>query len=163
MHGQYNDSKLLWKEKGSVAHMSFQSTAAKQCFSSILCASPQPYPSLALPLGRAIPVLQIKGSIFTTKEKIACKSPPPLYPKKASLAPPPSPRLHCYFKSALEKFILFGASWWIPLTGTFLLVPVFLLSPIQAVPWGFCHNNGSSEMVTEHLLTPRKVGLSHYC
>ena len=71
--------------------MSFQSTAAKQCFSSILCASPQPYPSLALPLGRAVPVLQIKGSIFTTKEKIACKSPPPLYPKKASLAPPPPP------------------------------------------------------------------------
>lgn len=68
--------------------MSFQSTAARQCFSSILCASPQPYPSLALPSGRAVPVLQIKSSIFNTKEKIACKSLPPLYPKKASLVPP---------------------------------------------------------------------------
>lgn len=44
MHGQYNDSKLLWKEKGCAAHMSFQSTAMRQCFSSILCASLQTYP-----------------------------------------------------------------------------------------------------------------------
>lgn len=159
MHGQYNDSKLLWKEKGSAAHMSFQSTAARQCFSSILCASPQPYPSLALPLGRAVPMLQIKSEHLLYKGEDSLQIPATSVPKKGQ----PRPPLHCYFKSALEKFILFGASWWIPLTGMFLLVPVFLLSPIQAVPWGFCHNNGSSEMVTEHLLTPRKVGLSHYC
>lgn len=119
----------------------------------------RPTPSLTLPLGRAVPVLEIKSSILTTKEKGACKFLPPLKLKKRQ----PGLPFHYYFKRTLEKIIPFGASWWIPLTGTFLLVPVFLLSPIQAVPWGFCHNNGSSEMVTEHLLTPRKMGLSHYC
>lgn len=82
-------------------------------------------------------------------------TPPPL---KWELCYP----LHHSFKSILEKFIPFGPSWWIPLTGTFLLVPVSLFSTVRAVPWGFCHNNGSSEMVTEHHLTPRKMGLSHY-
>lgn len=79
--------------------------------------------------------------------------------ERGSLVPPPR---HHSFKSTLKKFIPFGPSRWIPPTGTFLLVPVSLLSPVRAVPWGFCHNNGSSEMVTEHLLTPRKMGFSHY-
>lgn len=161
MHGQYNDSKLLWKEKGSAAHMSFQSPALRQRFSSIvLCVSLQIYP-LPHPClwGEHSPHCRSKAasSLQRSRELMSPYCPPPRL-RKWQLCYP----LHRSFKSILEKFIPFGPSWWIPLTGTFLLVPVSLFSPVRAVPWGFCHNNGSSEMVTEHHLTPRKMGLSHY-
>lgn len=162
MHGQYNDSKLLWKEKGSAAHMSFQSPAWRQCFSSILCVSLQTYP-LPHPClwGEHSPHCRSKAASSLQRRRELTSPYCPLLP------PPPRKWQLCYplhhsSKSMLEKLILFGPSWWIPLTGTFLLVPVSLFSPVRAVPWGFCHNNGSSEMVTEHHLTPRKMGLSYY-
>lgn len=161
MHGQYNDSKLLWKEKGSAAHMSFQSPATRQCFSSILCVSlytyPLPHPCL---WGELSPHCRSKAaSSLQRRREPANPYCPACLGKGQPCSPPPR---HHSFKSTLKKFIPFGPSRWIPPTGTFLLVPVSLLSPVRAVPWGFCHNNGSSEMVTEHLLTPRKMGFSHY-
>lgn len=115
-------------------------------------------PSLTLAFGESSPCIVDQKQHLRYKEE---ESPQICTAPHLRKGQPCSP-LHHSFKSTLEKFIPFGPSWWIPLTGTFLLVPVSLLSPVWAVPWGFCHNNGSSEMVTEHLLTPRKMGLSHY-